>query len=912
MEPGYMDIENSSKVLLQLLMQLPCHIYWEDINGVTLGCNQQVADFLGFDSPKDMVGKSREELYPKSDVEPLNNLLKTVASSGQPISIQEYANLSNGRTVCFQSYKAPLTDEGNNVIGLIGISFDITQDKTEINFLKNLINILPGNIWWTDIEGKMLGSNLQMSQAIGFSRPEDLIGLDHYALLDPEIPETKKQDIIKKINQNDEKVLNTGVVFKGEEEVVCNGKNTVYLSTKAPLRDLDDNIVGIVGVSQDITENKNEREILRHILSILPGHVWWKNLSGEIQGCNYLMARRLGFEDIDHIIGKKTIHLFSNKLSDSEKNKVTVVTEKIDQQVMCDGQPFEGEEEGEVDGIIRTFYSQKVPLKDLDGNITGLVGIAQDITELKETQEKLKAANEVKSEFIANMSHDLRTPITGMLSESEYIEEHAKDDEVRICGKYLKEATQQLLRLSNDILEYVSLESGHFDEPITVFNPIEVVENVVTLMRVSMRNKNLTFKVEIGASVPSVVKGYGQYFERIVSNLIANAIKFTSNGFVAVNLHIAAETSDEVTVKLTVEDTGVGIPADKYEEIFDQFAKLSSSYQGVYKGSGLGLYSVKQYIGQMQGHIKVESVVGKGTKFIVTLPFDKAQAAQTVQLNFDRVTAPVEINQESCEITQLDTSVNKKIKILVVEDSPLPARAVMRLLNDYNCEVKLIETGEEAVKAALKKHYDLILMDIGLPGIDGIEATKQIRALPENNDAPIVALTGHARGKHEAACMEAGMQNVYTKPLSRHQLKSLFKTFVDQDNQEAPSEIQLDVEKYILDIDAMLEQFAVQNPLQLLDMLEATLDFIPKEIKQLKQAVYSNNLARIRIIVQDLKGGLAYIVAPECNDLILRWDNVLRYEDPVKDSLNNMFQQIEQALGVLQSSIEKVVGVLKK
>jgi|GEM_PF-454650 len=909
-----MDVDNSSHLILQLLMQLPCHIYWEDLNGNALGCNQSVATYLGFGSPDEMIGKSREEIYPKSNIEQLDRLHKQVVSEDQSITTIEEVHLPNGKTIAFQSYKAPLKNEAGEIIGLIGISFDISKVGYENKALKNVIEMMPGNIWWKGVDGRLLGCNLEMAHSMGFSSVEEALGLDSHSLMSKSLPKDVQKNTINKISLNDNLVLNENKIFKGEEVVFNNGKSTVYLSTKKPLKDSKGNVIGLLGIAQNITDKRNELESLKNILTLLPGHIWWRDKSGAFLGCNQLMAKHMGFDSAKDLIGKKSIDLVSDKVSLEDKKRIVEDVERIDKRIISDGEIFEGEEVGEIDGERRVFYSQKLPLRDLDGKITGTIGIAQDITELKETQKKLEAANEVKAEFIANMSHDLRTPITGMLGETEFIEERAKDPEVRECGKYLKQATQQLLRLSNDVLEYVSLESGYFDEPIGVFNPIEVIENVMTLMRVSLRNKKLDFKTDIAPDVPKVVKGYGQYFERIVSNLVANAIKFTEAGFVSVSLLVTSQASDEISLQLIVEDTGVGIPANKYDEIFDQFAKLSSSYQGVYKGSGLGLYSVKQYIGQMQGHIKVDSVVGKGTKFIVDLPFDKAQSAQTIELNFDRVVAPAIIkpDQASCEITLLDTSINRKAKILVVEDSPLPARAVIRLLNDYNCEVKLIESGEDAVKAALKKRYDLILMDIGLPGIDGIETTRRIRALPENNDVPVVALTGHARASHQTACIEAGMQEVYSKPLSRHQLKSLFNNFIDNKNEAESTDLQVEVEKYILDIDAMLDQFAVSNPSQLLDMLEATLDFIPKETKQLGDAVQAINLEKIRIIVQDLKGGLAYIVAPECNDLIVRWDSILQHEDLKKDTLDRMLEQIKRSLDDLNDSIEKVVGVLKK
>ena len=890
---------------------MPCHIYWINTEGFILGCNQTVANFANLESPEFVIGKPYRNIYPSTNPTNIDDTHSQAITYNTILSFEESIHLPNNQTICLQSYKAPLFNKDGNIIGIINISFDITKNKTELNYMRHIIEMLPGHVWWTNLSGELLGANKQMAESFELGKESDYLGMSAYNTLHQDHNKTSRAQHADKLVENDNIVIETGKSIKIEEEMVIHGKIKSYLSTKSPLKNLDGKIIGVMGIAQDITENRNERTMLKHILSILPGHVWWTDRDGKILGCNNLMAKHCGHNNAEGLLGKSTIDLYSSIVSGKTNASAVKYTDTIDQKVIQQDVTFEGEETGEINKEIRTFYSHKTPLKDLDGNITGLVGIAQDITELKETQEKLRIANEAKSEFIANMSHDLRTPITGMLSESEFIEANAENAEVRECGHFLKEATQQLLRLSNDVLEYVSLESGYFDDPITVFNPSEVVNDVMTLMRVSLRHKNLDFNTTIAPDVPKAVKGLGQYFERILSNLVANAIKFTTNGFVNVYLTLDSEISDEVTLKLVVEDTGIGIPADKYEEIFDQFAKLSSSYQGVYKGSGLGLYSVKQYVGQMQGRIKVDSVVGKGTKFIVTLPFDKAQAAQAIPLPMDRVSTPIMANNQSCEITTLDTSVNKSYKILIVEDSPLPARAVMRLLNDYDCDIKLVETGEEAVKAALKKQYDLILMDIGLPGIDGIEATRQIRALPENNHVPVVALTGHARGLHQGACLAAGMQEVYTKPLSRHQLKSMFESYIQ--NTEDTKQAQFPhIEKAILDVAAMMEQYAMQDPKLLLDILEAALDFIPEKLELLHQAIDSNNIEQIKITIQDLKGALSYLVVPEANDLLLSWDAVLKHEVPSKVSINNMYKSIEDTLAKTRATIQLLTMQLKK
>lgn len=783
-----MDTAFHNLDLIDALMQLPCNVYLVDKNGITLNCNQHVVEYLQLSSVEDVIGKSHQELYAKENADRFDATLNQVVETGKAVSIQEFIQLSDGKTYCFHSCKAPLRNFDGEIIGVLGITVNLTEDKTEIAFLKKIIELLPGHVWWIDRTGRMLACNDLLAQHSNFKKAEDMLGKTTIEMLPPEMTEEEKQQAFKSIREADERIMSTEVPFIGEE----------------------------------------------------------------------------------------TIHIHGEQ---------------------------------------KTYFSAKRPIKDLDGEVTGLIGIAQDITELKAAQEKAEYASQVKSEFIENMSHDFRTPITGMLGEAEYIEQHAKDHNIRESGRFLKEGAKQLLRLANDILDFVSLDNQNFCEPEIVFDPAEMVKQVIALMRVSLKHKSLDIDVEINPNVPKAVRGYGKYFERIVNNLVGNAIKFTPEGSVKVCLRAEDQTSHEVALILAVEDTGIGIPSNKFNEIFEQFYKISASHKGLYDGSGLGLFAVKQYLSKMQGHIDVESIVGKGSTFIATIPFEKAVSAETVTIDFTKSRAQTEEpvkNQNDSVVIQLHPGQDILARVLVVEDSPLPARAVIRLLHEYNCEVKLVKTGEEAVKAALKRRYDLILMDIGLPKMNGIEATRQIRALPAHNDVPIIALTGHIRGDKKPECLEAGMQEVYSKPLTRHQLKSMMDKYVDTHKSEGKYAMKTPFASHVLDINAMMEQFLTEDPAQLIDMFEVALDYLPQEMKRLQTAVAKQDLDTIKACVHSLKGGVAYLAAPDCSELITNWDNILRTEQPTQPSLDSMLQQIEQSLNQLCEAMQQAIDLIKE
>jgi CheY-like chemotaxis protein len=261
-------------------------------------------------------------------------------------------------------------------------------------------------------------------------------------------------------------------------------------------------------------------------------------------------------------------------------------------------------------------------------------------------------------------------------------------------------------------------------------------------------------------------------------NLIGNALKFTEQGSVFVSIGLdekekAYHVGEKVRLKIQVKDTGIGIPSDKFDEIFGQFSRLSASYEGVHKGLGLGLYVVKQYANAMKGTIRVESQVGEGTCFTLSLPFT-IEKEGTTQLYGDTSETPTR------ELSLKDEE-NRPPgwKVLLVEDDKIAAIAIRMTLIKLGCQVDWAQSGEDALEKSVTHDYNLIFMDIGLPQKSGIEVTREIRGLREKKKAgvPIIALTGHARGKIRKVCLDAGMQQVLSKPATPEDLRKALDYF---------------------------------------------------------------------------------------------------------------------------------------
>jgi len=378
---------------------------------------------------------------------------------------------------------------------------------------------------------------------------------------------------------------------------------------------------------------------LENIISLMPGHVYWKNRDSVYLGCNNQMAKTIGLKTRHNLVGKTDYDLPWNK-------KAHLLIEN-DQNVMNTGVPQEFEERGtRSDGTLLVGQTNKTPLKNQKGDIIGVLGISLDITNLKKTEEKLKrakvkaeAASHVKSEFIANMSHDIRTPITGMLGLTQALIDQAEmtqskiknispsnstqktlhfliremSDITQYYGKLLIISTDELLQLCNEVLEIIRLDSGKMDEKTGAFHLHDLVQHNVDLLRPVSAHKQLELTLRIDKNLPTYLLGFRIYLDRIILNLLSNALKFTEKGYVHISIGLAEKykkpvpAGGTINIQIIVEDTGIGIPKNKHKEIFAHFSRLNSSYQSTYKGSGLGLYSVKRYLEAMKGEVKIES-----------------------------------------------------------------------------------------------------------------------------------------------------------------------------------------------------------------------------------------------------------------------------------------------------------------
>ncbi|MGE5384305.1 MAG: PAS domain S-box protein [Betaproteobacteria bacterium] len=693
----------------------------------------------------------------------------------------------------------------------------------------------------------------------------------------------------------------------------------------APIHDENDGIVGVVLVFHDRSEERAAAQALREseqrfrdIVSVSGDWIWEVDAEVRYTFVSANVRSLLGYGP-DEIVGRTPFDLMPN----DEARRVKAVL----QQIADRREAFRDLENTNLhrDGSLRNVLTSGAPMFDGAGNFRGYRGIDKDITDKKRINEELErhryhlaelvaertaqlteanlkaeAASRAKSAFLANMSHEIRTPMNAIIGLAHLLRQGQVSVEQEGRLRRITDAANHLLALLNDILDFSKIEAGRLVLENRDFTLDELLDNVFSLMEERARSKNLDFKIEIAEGMPAVLRGDATRVRQGLLNYLSNAVKFTHQGGIILRVRPIERKDGEALIRFEVEDTGIGIPPEQQSELFEAFEQADSSTTRKFGGTGLGLSITRNLARLMGGEAGLSSSFGVGSLFWFTARLgDPGTAAAAVERPAAGSRTDVELQKR-----------HAGARVLLAEDNAVNQEVAVELLRQVGLEVDVVADGAEAVARIPAGRYDLILMDVQMPVMDGIEATRRIRQMPAGGTIPILAMTANAFGEDRQRCLQAGMNDHVAKPVDPDALYAALLHWLSQDaamprnsagSGIAPA-VSMHAEAPDLDVARGLASMRGRSAgyLQLLGLF---VDNHSDDEGRLRELLANGEKPEARRLAHSLKGVAGAIGALRLQDAAARLEGMLA-TDATDEALNESIAAMAESLIALLPKIE--------
>jgi len=740
-------------------------------------------------------------------------------------------------------------------------------------------------------EGKITDMNEALVNITGISR-QKLTGTDFFNYFtEPQ----KAREVYQEVFANGS-VADSPLILRHKD-----GKLTDVLFNGSVYKDDEGNVLGVVVVARDVTAQKLLSNYALSLIEASRDPLFTISPYGKITDMNEASVRVTGVSR-EALIGTD----FFNYFTEPEKAR------KAYQQVFAKGfivdYPLTIS-----DGELIDVLCNGSVYKDDRGNVLGVVIVARDITDQKRIatelseaivfaelavaiaeEAKLKAesaaliaesAVKAKQQFLSNMSHEIRTPMNAIIGFTKVLIKTETTSKQKEYLQAIKLSGDSLIVLINDILDLAKVDAGKMIFEQIPFKMAMSISAMLHLFEPKIREKNLELIKEYNNNIPRVLVGDPVRLHQIIINLVSNAVKFTNKGKITVSVRLLKEDDNKVTIEFAIKDTGIGIPQNKMDKIFDNFQQASSGTSRLYGGTGLGLAIVKQLVDAQDGSIRVESSINEGSTFTFVMDFLKTKSNADIEDT----------------LLELDSEI-KDIRVLVVEDIALNQLLMKTLLNDFGFVCEIAANGKIAIKKLEAGTFDIILMDLQMPEMNGFEATEYIRHTM-NSDIPIIALTADVTTVDLDKCKAVGMNDYIAKPVDDKLLYSKIvgefkKAMFDNGNiehketdgnDEAQAEVK--VMKYT-DLHYLITR-TKSNPILMMEMISLYLEQTPPLISVMKKSWREKDWSSLYASVHKMIPSFAIMgINADYENMAKRVQDFAKNQQQ-SDGINDMVQQID-------------------
>jgi len=758
-------------LITSLLDSIPDIIFFKDTQGVYLGCNPPFAEFVG-KSKNEIIGKTDYDLFDNETARSFRSFDNVMLQQKISRHNEEWITYPDGRKKLIDTLKTPYWASDGSLIGILGISRDITKRKEAEDALQlssekweAIIAASPDGIGIVSLDGTVIYASDKLAVMYGFpaDQKNSIIGQSIFRFTDPSNHAILKENIFKLL-------ASEGGSNITEYQTVRTDNTRIYVDTNSTvLYDSKGNPASILFIQRDVTKRKNaeealnnERALFRTIIDLIPDAVYVKDIEGRKILANPKEVQFAGKNTEDDIIGTTDFNLYPD--ADAERSL------SEDQMVLQSGKSIL-DIEGTLtdkDGTLHWLLVSKVPLHDMHRKITGLVGVTRDITEQKKSEEALliamkeaDQASKAKSEFLANMSHEIRTPLNGVIGFTDLL---LKTPLNKIQQQYAENANtsgHSLLGIINDILDFSKIEAGKMELDFIKTDVIELVEQTSDIIKYHASQNGLELLLNIQVDLPRFIVTDSTRLKQILVNLLSNAVKFTESG--EVELKVTFTKKDEITGAFTfsVRDTGIGINEEQQKKLFKAFSQADSSTTRKFGGTGLGLAISHVLAEKMGSKIEIQSEPGNGSIFFFTI---ETEFEDGEKLHADSLTG---IN-----------------RILVIDDNANNRMILEHTFKYWGIEFVGVDNGLSALGLIEKsKPFDVIIVDYHMPFLNGLDTIKKIREQLEMSPErhPVILL--HSSSDDIAIfeeCKRLGVRFNLTKPVKSQELLHYLKNIHTQ------------------------------------------------------------------------------------------------------------------------------------